>query len=129
MNYNEEERAEEGGILRWRFERKLGETSRDVDRAVIETASNRFARLQAIVSALPSLLAYFSSDQPWEDGYLDSVLLHWLSEQRRMDAADEQSGQIYDLVLQLVTDAVDAGAMEGLATAVGELLESSKNAG
>jgi hypothetical protein len=46
-----------------------------------------------------------------------------------MDAADEQSGQIYDLVLKLVTDAVDAGAMEGLATAVGELLESSKNAG
>jgi hypothetical protein len=128
VTHNEEERAEEGGILRWRFERKLGETSKDVDRAVTETASNRFARLQAIVSALPSLLAYFSGDQPWEDGYLDSVFLHWLSEQRRMEA-DEYSLQIHDLILQLVTDAVDAEAMEGLATAAGELLESWKNAG
>lgn len=125
MSHDVEERAEEAGTLRWRFEKSLERVSDDIRRKIeSDDARGRFVRLRIITSALPSIFAYFVEGLPWEDAAIDAILLSWLSEHRELDAGVAATQKIYAIVAALVAAVIDGKPLAEANAATSKLLSS-----
>ncbi len=124
MSGDFEERAQDAGTLRWRFERVLQRATSDVGDQLGQGGPERLVGLRALIASLPSLFAFFAEGQPWEDAALDAILLDWLADKRRLDISDAAGESIHVAARALAMAAIAGAPLSKLDAASTQLLAS-----
>lgn len=124
MSYDYEERVQDAGVLRWRFERVLRSFGNEIGDQLGQGGSERLAGLRTLIVSLPTIMSFFTEGHLWEDAAIDAILLSWIADQRRLLAKDVEAETILDSVRALATAAIAGRPLLELDLASKHLLAS-----
>lgn len=81
MNEREEEKAQDEGLLRWRFERHLNALQRQLPASAANGRNESGSHFNdGFIASLPATLAFFQPNIPWKHAGLDIIWFVWLGE-------------------------------------------------
>lgn len=124
MSNDYEERAQDAGVLRWRFERVLRNLGNEIGDQLGQGGSQGLAGLRALIASLPTVMSFFAEGHLWEEAGIDAILLSWIADQRRPFAGDVEAETILDGVRALAAAAIAGRPLLDLDLACKHLLGS-----